>query len=59
MKKNKLPLPVEYQYGFRNIDSLDKNSLQFIKNNFPSDYQKIKDVFPLIDTLLIERENAA
>jgi len=57
IKIKKLPLPINYQFGFRNIDSLQKNSLLWIKNNFYEDYLKIKEVFPLIDTLLLEEDS--
>lgn len=55
----KLPLPLEYSFGFRNFDSLDKNALTFMKNNLPDDFEKVKQVFPLIETILYEKEYAA
>jgi 3'-phosphoadenosine 5'-phosphosulfate sulfotransferase (PAPS reductase)/FAD synthetase len=56
LKVKKLPLPVEYQSGFRNIDSPNKSALLWMKNNFPEDYEKVLETFPLIETLLHERE---
>lgn len=51
-KANRLPLSLENKtlgYSFR---SLMANDLMDIKKYFPDDYEKIKDMFPLVDVEL-------
>ncbi len=49
IKKNRLPLPVDYSFGFNNIDTFKSDALIFVYNNFPDDYEKIKKTYPFIE----------
>jgi len=56
-KREKLPLPIEYSYGKRNIDYLHGEALLWIKQNFPNDYKKILKVYPFLEAEVIRLEN--
>lgn len=56
LKQNKLPLPIDYSYGFRDVNIYEGESLQWIYNNFPNDYKKIQTVYPFIDADRIRNE---
>lgn len=49
VKKNKLPLPLDYSYGFNNIDTYKGEALLFVYNNFPEDYERIKKTYPFVE----------
>ncbi len=53
IKKEKLPLPVEYSYGFRDINFFEGKSLIWLYNNYPEDYQKVKNMYPFIEAELL------
>lgn len=57
IKKNKLPIPINYQYGFRDIGAFKGLPLLWIYNNFPADYEKIKKQFPFIDNEIFKIQN--
>jgi len=44
-----LKLPAEYQWIGRSFDGIKRRYLESIRANFPADYQRIKDDFPLVD----------
>lgn len=54
-KQNKLPLSLENKVLGHSFRSLMAEDLVGIKKNFPNDYNKIKDMFPLVD-VEIKRE---
>ena len=56
IKKYKLPLPINYEYGFRDIGIFKGKPLLFIYNNFPKDYEKIKKTIPFIDEELYKAQ---
>lgn len=49
IKRNKLPLSFEYDYGFRDINIFTQDSLKFIKEKSPCDYQKIINFYPFLE----------
>ena len=46
IRKEKLLLPPEYKYGFRDINSFKGESIEYIYNNYPEDYQRIIKSYP-------------
>lgn len=53
IKKNKLPLPLDYKIGYENIDTYKGELLLYVYQNHPEDYQKIKSQYPLIEGELV------
>lgn len=53
VKKEKLPLPVEYSYGFRDINFFEGEGLVWLYRNYPDDYDKVKAVYPFIEAELL------
>jgi 3'-phosphoadenosine 5'-phosphosulfate sulfotransferase (PAPS reductase)/FAD synthetase len=56
IKKQRLPLPEDYSLGFRDTNFYYGDSLLWIYNNYPADYQKIKKVYPFIDADRLRNE---
>lgn len=56
LRKHNVSLPIDYSLFGLTFDGLDYRFLKVIKNSLPRDYQKIKDVFPLVDLLLARHE---
>lgn len=50
--REKLILPIEYQYGFRDISFFSGESLIWLYQTFPEDYEKVKRTYPFIDAEL-------
>lgn len=44
-----IKLPVDYKIWGRTFDGFDHRFLKPLKDNFPNDYEKIREFFPLID----------
>ncbi len=44
-----IKLPIDYKIWGRSFDGFDHRFLKPLKDNFPKDYEKIRDFFPLID----------
>ena len=42
-------LPIDYKIWGKSFDGLDYRFIKPLKDNFPNDYEKLKDFFPLID----------
>jgi 3'-phosphoadenosine 5'-phosphosulfate sulfotransferase (PAPS reductase)/FAD synthetase len=56
IKLHKLPLPVEYQHGWKHDFSVpDVDGLVYLKNNFPGDYQKVIMEFPHLEAMVWAR----
>jgi len=53
IEREKLRLPIEYSYGFNNIDTYKGEALLFVYHNFPEDYKRIKAQYPFIDAELL------
>lgn len=51
-----IKLPVDYAMFGRSFDGLDYRFLKPIKENFPRDYAKILELFPLVDLELFRAE---
>lgn len=45
-------LPVDYKIWGKSFDGLDYRFIKPLKDNFPNDYEKLKELFPLIDVEL-------
>jgi hypothetical protein len=45
-------LPVDYKIWGKSFDGLDYRFIKPLKENFPRDYEKLKDFYPLIDAEL-------
>jgi len=58
IKKAKIRLPVDYKYFSRTFDGIDLRFLYNIKINFPKDYEKILEWFPLADMEIFRYEAA-
>lgn len=44
-----IKLPIDYKIWGRSFDGFDFRFLDGLKKNFPSDYEKVRDYFPLIE----------
>lgn len=53
-KVSKLPLPPDYDFGFRDINFFKGKSLLFLKNNFPDDFKRVVNQFPFIEVSLYQ-----
>lgn len=56
MKCEKLPLSVEYSYGFRDINFFEGKGLIWLYRNYPDDYERVKQVYPFIDAELMRAQ---
>lgn len=52
VKHEKLPLLETYRNGFRDISILNRNTLEFLRNNFYSDYEILLNKIPLLESRL-------
>jgi phosphoadenosine phosphosulfate reductase len=53
IKKNKLKLSPEYQYGFRDINTFfKKDCLMWLRNTFYNDYLNVINEYPLLESVL-------
>jgi len=57
LNENKIKLPVDYELWGKSFDGLDYRFIKPLKDRFPDDYQKIKEMFPLIDLEIMRYEN--
>lgn len=56
LKDEKVPLTDDYKIWNRSFDGLKYQFLFGVKENYPDDWQKIKDLFPLIEVELFRYE---
>ena len=49
-----IKLPIDYQHFGRSFDGIDYRFLHLIKEHFPTDYQKIIDLFPLAELEILK-----
>ena len=49
LKENKIPISDDYKIWNRSFDGLKYQFLFGVKENYPDDYERIKEFFPLID----------
>lgn len=53
IKSQKLPLPPDYSFGFRDINTFKGDALLWLYRNYPGDYELIKAQYPLIEAELM------
>lgn len=49
IRQSGIKLPIDYKIWGRSFDGFDYRFLKPLKNNFPKDYEKIREFFPLVD----------
>lgn len=49
IKESEIKLPVDYKLWGKSFDGLDYRFIKPLKDHFPGDYEKLKELFPLID----------
>jgi 3'-phosphoadenosine 5'-phosphosulfate sulfotransferase (PAPS reductase)/FAD synthetase len=49
LKENKIKLPIDYEMFGKSFDGLCYRYIKPIKEKFPEDYNKLKNLYPLID----------
>ena len=54
--KNNIKLPIDYKIWGRSFDGFDYRFLKPLKDNFPKDYEKVLEFFPLAKLELIRYE---
>lgn len=54
VKQEKLPLPVDYDYGFRDVNIFKGEYLLWLYNNYRDDYEVIKQQYPKIEGELLK-----
>lgn len=57
IKKSGVKLPVDYKIWGKSFDGFDYRFIKPLRDNFPEDYEKIKELFPLIDVEIKRFEN--
>lgn len=50
VKHEKLPLLETYRHGFRDISILNRDTLEFLRNNYYSDYEKLLNTIPHLES---------
>lgn len=54
LKTKKIPLPIEYQHGYRDINIFSGAAVIWLYNNFREDYDNIKTRYPSIEADLLK-----
>lgn len=49
IRQEGLKLPIDYKIWGRSFDGFDYRFMKPLKDNFPRDYEKVKEWFPLVD----------
>ena len=57
VKENKVALPREYAHGMRDITAFKGPASVWVKNEYPADWQKILETFPLVEAEAFRWEN--
>jgi hypothetical protein len=52
IKQSGCKLPIDYKIWGKSFDGLDYRFIKPLKEHFPNDYEKLKELFPLIDVEL-------
>lgn len=55
-KENNVKLPVDYEMFGRSFDGLTYNYIKPIKERFPNDFEKLKELFPLLELEILRYE---
>lgn len=58
-KREKITLPEEYKYGFRDITIYKGAALIWLYNNYKEDYNKIREQYPAIEGELLRAKEKA
>lgn len=53
VSRNKVFLPPEYKYGFRDINVFKGEALLWLYDKYPQDYLKLKEMYPFIEAELL------
>jgi 3'-phosphoadenosine 5'-phosphosulfate sulfotransferase (PAPS reductase)/FAD synthetase len=56
-ERERLQLPIEYKYGFRDITIYKSDALLWLANNFPEDYNCILRQYPAIEGELLRAKS--
>lgn len=57
IEKHHVKLPIDYEIMARSFDGYDYRFTKPIRDNFPADYERIKEFFPLLDYDIKRREH--
>lgn len=49
LRDNEVQLPVDYELWGKSFDGVDYRFIKPLRDRFPEDYEKLKDIFPLLD----------
>lgn len=57
IEKSGVKLPIDYKIWGKSFDGLDYRFIKPLKDNFPNDYERLKELYPLIDLEIKRYEN--
>ena len=55
-KQKRLPLPADYNIGFRDVNMFEGDALAWVYYNFPEDYKRIRASYPFIEAERMRHE---
>jgi 3'-phosphoadenosine 5'-phosphosulfate sulfotransferase (PAPS reductase)/FAD synthetase len=56
LKQNNIKLPVDYEMFGRSFDGLTYSYIKPLRDKFPDDYNRLKEIYPLIDLEILRYE---
>ena len=56
LRDNNVKLPVDYEMWGKSFDGIDYRFIKPLKERFPADYEKLKELFPLLDLEVMRYE---
>ena len=56
LRDNNVKLPVDYEMWGKSFDGIDYRFIKPLKERFPADYDKLKELFPLLDLEIMRYE---
>ena len=56
LRENNVRLPVDYEIWGKSFDGIDYRFIRPLKDRFPEDYEKPKEIFPLLDLEILRYE---
>lgn len=57
IKQTNIKLPIDYKIWGRTFDGFDYRFIKGLKDNFPKDYEKVREFFPLLEMEFLRYEN--
>ena len=57
-RDNNIKLPIDYKFWGRTFDGIDYKYINIIYKEFPNDYKRIQDFFPLLDMERLRYDNS-